>query len=145
MVLSLSRLLIIMLIACVNGGWVDHTLSRMLPWWQHKRLACGRDAAKRFARDGFIVCPDLFNSTELLAMRREVASIARGERGIVHGLQTDEQAAQCDDDELIGRYLAFHHPHKLSGVLRDALRHHRLVAVLQEILGTRDVKCMQSM
>ena len=92
------------------------------------------DFAARYREDGFVVCPKMFTAEELLDLRSEIAAIARGERGAVQGLETTSQTLS-DDASIISRYLAFHHPHKLSPVLKAALRHPRLVAVLQELIG----------
>lgn len=49
-----------------------------------------------------------------------------------------------DDDAVVRRYLCIHFPHKISPLMRDTLRHPRIVEVLTEVIGP-DVKAMQSM
>ena len=106
-----------------------------------KHPKCSVDA---YRRNGFAVCPNLLNSTELQGLRTEMTKIARGQLGEVAGLSTNLPSNESEA-ATIGRYLAFHHPHKLSSVLQATLRHVRIVAVLRKLLGTPNIKAMQSM
>ena len=114
---------------------------------------CGPDAVTKYVEDGFVVCPGLFSGSELEALRGEIVGIARGDRGAVHGVvqqpekKNDTAAASDENDDaaLLSRFLAFHHPHKLSPVLKAALKHDGLVQVLSDLIGSPNVKCMQSM
>lgn len=106
-----------------------------------KHPKCSVDA---YRRNGFAVCPNLLNSTELQGLRTEMTKIARGQLGEVAGLSTNLPSNESEA-AIIGRYLAFHHPHKLSSVLQATLQHVRIVAVLRKLLGTPNIKAMQSM
>jgi phytanoyl-CoA hydroxylase len=147
-------LLLLLLLAVLMTG---ATSSTSLP-----HSPCGSDVADRFDRDGYVVCPGLFAPSEIHDLRAEIASIARGERGPVQGVNNATVAARSrgatindndndndndaadDDARVLSNYLAFHHPHKLSPLIKEALRHPRLVQVLTKLIGP-NVKSMQSM
>ena len=95
-----------------------------------------------YKKDGYLVMPDLFSQEEIAALRKETASIFKGERGKVDGMIDID--AGMSDEEVLKKYVAIHFPHKLSPVIFKALFHKGVIAVLRGIIGP-DLKCMQSM
>ena len=93
-----------------------------------------------YARDGYLVVPELLTADEVASLRTEAVAIATGARGDVLGA---EPAAGTGDDAM-RRVLAIHFPHKASPLMLAALRHPRVVDVLIALIGP-DVKAMQSM
>ena len=118
-----------------------------LRWGQ--QLITGRSpcpgAASKYRRDGFVVCPGLLGASELAALQSDVANIALGQLGEVRGVAAAPEGTNASTTTVLERYLAFHHPHKLSPVLAATMRHERVVAVLRELIGSPNVKSMQSM
>jgi ectoine hydroxylase-related dioxygenase (phytanoyl-CoA dioxygenase family) len=96
--------------------------------------------AEDYARDGYVVVPDLLGSEEVATLREETRAIAAGERGAILGA---DLVAGAGGDPLAA-VLAIHFPHKASPAMRDMLGHPRIVSLLTELIGP-DVKCMQSM
>ena len=96
---------------------------------------------ERYHRDGYLVIENALAPAELDEIKREAVAICRGTRGAIPGLATDESAA---DDEVMGRTLAIHFPHKASAVIHRYLSHPAVVATLTELIGP-NVKAMQSM
>jgi len=100
---------------------------------------------KRFYQEnGYLVIKDAIPKKDLQALQTEIGGIARGRYGSLQGLEAIDDQSKVTDDEVISRYLAFHHPHKISKVLLDVLCHSGIVNVLTSIVGP-NVKCMQSM
>ena len=92
-----------------------------------------------YARDGYVVVPDLLSPDEVAALRDETRAIAAGERGAILGVDLLDGAADPQ-----AAVLAIHFPHKASPLMRRALDHPGIVGVLTALLGP-DVKAMQSM
>ncbi|GAB4461207.1 MAG: chlorinating enzyme [Anaerolineae bacterium] len=95
-----------------------------------------------YRENGYLVIENLFSPAEVDQIKREAVAICRGERGKVTGAPRSHPSES--DDEVIQRVLCLHHPHKLSPVLLDFMRHPNIAEVLTGIIGP-DVKCMQSM
>jgi ectoine hydroxylase-related dioxygenase (phytanoyl-CoA dioxygenase family) len=91
---------------------------------------------------GYVVVPGALSADDVARARAETLAICRGERGAYQGLV--EGASSLDDDELLGRYLAVHFPHKISPIFKDLLAAPAIVDQLTGLIGN-DVKCMQSM
>lgn len=102
------------------------------------------DMAAAYARDGYIVEPDLFDAAEVDALKAETAAICRGERGRIFGMEDVTPAPDGTDDALMAGVLAVHFPHKRSEPMLEAMSHPRIVDVLRTLIGP-DVKSMQSM
>lgn len=100
------------------------------------------ELAARFRADGFAVLRDALTTTEVDAIREEATRICRGDLGTFPGL---EPAPRDEgDDDLMRRYLCIHFPHKISGLMRDVMKHPVVVDSLTQVIGP-NVKCMQSM
>lgn len=100
------------------------------------------ERAAFYRENGYLVVPDLLSPQEVADLRAEAATICRGRRGAVRGLQPDDPAAE--DDAIMARYLCIHFPHKISPFMRAALAHPKIAEILAELIGP-NVKCMQSM
>lgn len=105
-------------------------------------MAGQTEHSRSYQENGYVLVPELLTAREVAALRVEAATICRGKRGAVRGLQRDDPAAS--DDAIMARYLCIHFPHKISTVMRAALAQPKVVAVLAELIGP-NVKCMQSM
>ena len=81
---------------------------------------------------------------EVAALSEEIVSIAKGERGEVKGLVQSKDAGKAPDSEVVKRYLAFHHPHKVSELYKSTMSHPAITNVLTSIVS-ENVKTMQSM
>jgi phytanoyl-CoA hydroxylase len=103
----------------------------------------GTDAlAALYARDGYLVLPDLLEPTALEAARSEATAICRGQRGSFDGLVP---AAHGESDaDFLRRYLCIHFPHKISPALLALARLPAAVDILTSVIGP-NVKMMQSM
>src|ERR1700694_2378128 len=103
-----------------------------------RRLASLKTA---YDRDGFVIVEGLLSADEVAALRGEIASIARGERGDIAG--AEPQGARSDQD-LVGEILAIHMPHKISPLERSTMAHPRIVPILRALVSP-NVKAMQTM
>jgi ectoine hydroxylase-related dioxygenase (phytanoyl-CoA dioxygenase family) len=95
----------------------------------------------RFARDGFLVVPDLVSPDEVELLRRDTADLARGRYPSKFLKPLPETMS---DDDVQRRLLCIHQPHHLSPMMTGFIKHAGVVDVLTQIIGP-DVKCMQSM
>jgi phytanoyl-CoA hydroxylase len=93
-----------------------------------------------YARDGYVVVPELVSPAEVKQLRDEATAIVVGERGVILGTDTLGGAGE----ERLKQVLAIHFPHKASPLMRDMLAHAGIVDVLRALIGP-DIKCMQSM
>ena len=94
-----------------------------------------------YDRDGYVAVPGLLTATEVETLKAETAAIAKGERGPLIGA---EAGAGRSDDALLGDVLAIHFPHKISATVLDAMRHPKIVKILEVLIGP-DIKSMQTM
>jgi hypothetical protein len=99
------------------------------------------DWVRAYQSDGYVAIEGLLRPEEVEELKAEAASIARGDRGEVLGAHAAPGAA---DETVLGEVLAIHLPHKVSAVMRQAMRHPAIVAVLRDLIGP-DVKSMQTM
>lgn len=90
---------------------------------------------------GYLVAEELLSLADVEILRRETAEIFKGGRGNVDGMIDAEGAS---DEEVLKKYVAIHFPHKISPVVHDFLKHHRVVDVLTQIISP-NVKAIQSM
>jgi len=97
--------------------------------------------ATDYERDGFVAIEGLLAADDVAALKSDAVAIARGERGEVIGA---DPAPGADDDEVLGGILAIHFPHKISPLMNAAMRHPRVVEVLNALMGP-DIKAMQTM
>ena len=97
--------------------------------------------ADAYRRDGFVAAEGLLDSEEIRALNADAVAIARGEHGQVIGCAP---AAGRSDSAVMNDILAIHFPHKASPVMRAAMAHPALVAVLSALIGP-NVKAMQTM
>jgi len=95
-----------------------------------------------YAEYGYLVAPGLLAAHEVEQLKKETASIFRGERGEVEGMLPVD--ANATDSDVLKKYVAIHFPHKISPVIHEFLSHQKIVDVLQSIISS-NVKCMQSM
>lgn len=96
---------------------------------------------EQYERDGYVVCSRLLADDEVSRLRRDAADIARGK---YPSDKIEPLSDTMTDDEVQRRILCIHMAHVLSPVMKEALKHPRIVDVLTQIIGP-DVKCMQSM
>jgi hypothetical protein len=97
--------------------------------------------AARYARDGYVAVPGLLTAAEVEALKAEALAIATRPDGEVLGAQPLEGRSA---DEAMAGVLAIHFPHKLSPLMRAAMRHPRIVPILTALIGP-NVKAMQTM
>ncbi len=102
----------------------------------------GPEAVDFYEKNGFLVLEDALSAEEIAGLKREAADICRGELGAVRGSALAEPGES--DDQVLGRYLCIHFPHKISAKMRETLAHPGQVEVLTRIIGP-NVKAMQSM
>jgi len=125
--------------ACTRApGFQQHRFISTGVFTEQKR----RELKKFYDENGYLVVPKLIPQQDVTMLRSEIAAIARGKYGVVDGM--DSKAPSADDDTLLSRYLAFHHPHKLSPSLKSFLLHPHLVDLVTALISP-NVKCMQSM
>ena len=108
------------------------------------------DDAESYARDGYLVVPDLISPSELAELAADLVKLARG------GYPTtgiEPAPADQSDAEALERILCIHMPHFVSPLVRRFTTHPAIAAVLGRIVGAHlqpghwngGVKCMQSM
>ncbi|MGN9909938.1 phytanoyl-CoA dioxygenase family protein [Phytohabitans sp. LJ34] len=92
--------------------------------------------------EGYGVLRGALTPDEVAEINAEAVRLCRGELGEIG---SGPAVATTDADaDVLRRYLCIHHPHKLSGVIRRAVSHERVVDVLTKVIGP-NVKTMQSM
>lgn len=91
---------------------------------------------------GYLLAPGLLSGPEITELRKETASIFRGERGVVPGLLDVDK--NDSDEDVLKKYVAIHFPHKISPFIKNYLFHEKIVDVLTGIVSP-NIKCMQSM
>ncbi|MCP3805126.1 phytanoyl-CoA dioxygenase family protein [Allokutzneria sp. A3M-2-11 16] len=96
----------------------------------------------QYAEQGYVVLRNAFSAEDVQGLLAETATICRGERGAVGGLEP--ASPDLSDEEAMRRYVAINFPHKISKVLRDAMRQPSVVSALTRVIGP-NVKAMQSM
>lgn len=100
------------------------------------------DIAGRYARDGYVVVPDLLDAHEVAALRAESVALCRGGLGALKGFTAP--APGESDAEVMRRYMVAIMPHKIAGSLfARQIAHPRIVEVLARIIGP-DVKAVHS-
>ena len=97
--------------------------------------------AVAFARDGYLIVPDLFSAAECAAMREESVAVCRGQRGVVAGLEPAQPGQS--DRELLARSMVCIMVHKLDSAFASWMRDPRLVSNLTQLIGP-DVKAVHS-
>jgi hypothetical protein len=97
----------------------------------------------QYVKDGFIKIQGLFDETEIESLREESRQICAGRRGRIDGGVPVPEDGPVDD-RVLARYLCIHFPHKISPLMSAFMRHERVAAVLNELIGP-NVKCMQTM
>ncbi len=105
-------------------------------------MGLSADSDTDAAADGFAIVREALSDLELDEALQESVDICRGTRGQVKGLPDDRD--ELDDDELLGRCLAIHFPHKISAFYHQLLFNRPIIEALNRVIGP-DVKCMQSM
>lgn len=95
-----------------------------------------------YAANGYLVAPGLLSGNEIAELKKETASIFRGERGYLDGIIKVEDGET--DAEVLKKYVAIHFPHKISAIIYDYLFHPGIVNVLTKVVSP-NLKCMQSM
>ena len=94
-----------------------------------------------YRRDGYVAVDGLLAADEVAALNDELAAIARGERGAVVGATAgDPRPAEA----ILGDILCVHMPHKISPLMRQAMFHPAIVAVLKALISP-NLKSMQTM
>ncbi len=98
--------------------------------------------AADYARDGYLVVPDVLDPAALRAVTDEATAVCRGDRGTLEG--TTPPAPGESDDDVLRRHLCIHFPHKLSPVLEGVARTPAVVDLLTTVIGP-NVKLVQTM
>ena len=87
----------------------------------------------QYARDGFAVLRGALTPAEVAEVNSEALRICRA------GLNPDDDAADAhpgqSDADVLRQYLCIHHPHKISEVARQIMRHPRMVDGLTRVIG----------
>jgi ectoine hydroxylase-related dioxygenase (phytanoyl-CoA dioxygenase family) len=96
---------------------------------------------QQYARDGYLVVPNLVSPADIDRLRRDTADLARGK---YPSKFLQPLPDTLTDDEVQRRILCIHMPHHLSPVITEFIKHPAIVDVLTQIIAP-DVKCMQSM
>ena len=88
----------------------------------------------QFYRDqGYLVVPDVLDARALDAMRAEMARILEGARAVTaHTDRYDLEPGHRPDDPRVRRVKT---PHRFYPVFQQFMRHPRLVAILNDLLG----------
>jgi len=107
-----------------------------------KNGTISRENTDFYAAYGYLVAPDILSADETTELKKETATIFRGENGNVDGLLTVE--INETDADVLKKYVAIHFPHKISPVICSYLFHQKIIDVLVNIISP-NVKCMQSM
>lgn len=95
-----------------------------------------------YARDGYVIVPDLLGPGDLSALRQASVDLCRGKFGALRGLieSTDNES----DADAMRRYMVGVMPHKLGGSLfAQYVADARIVRVLNALIGP-DVKAVHS-
>jgi ectoine hydroxylase-related dioxygenase (phytanoyl-CoA dioxygenase family) len=88
---------------------------------------------KVYQDQGYLVVPDVLDAAALTAVRAELARTLDGARAVTtHTDRYDLEPGHRPDDPRVRR---IKQPHRFYPVFRDLMRHPRLVAVLQALLG----------
>lgn len=90
---------------------------------------------------GYLIAENLLSNQDIARLKAETAEIFRGNRGAVPGM-LDVQG--MSDEEVLKQYVAIHFPHKLSPLIKDYLKHPKIIDILKGIVSP-NLKCMQSM
>ena len=86
-----------------------------------------------YREQGYLVVPDVLDATTLDTVRREMARILEGARAVTtHTDMYDLEPGHRPDDPRVRRVKT---PHRFFPIFQQLLRHPRLVAVLQDLLG----------
>ncbi|MGI8415361.1 MAG: phytanoyl-CoA dioxygenase family protein [Nakamurella sp.] len=96
----------------------------------------------RYSEAGYLVIPDALDATTVALIKADAARMCRGDYGDFDGA-SPAVPGETDQDTM-RRYLCIHHPHKISSVMLDAVRHPAIVDATVRVIGP-DVKAMQSM
>lgn len=100
------------------------------------------DLPARYARDGYVVVPGVFDSDELAALRAESVALCRGGLGALKGYM--EPGPGESDGDVMRRYMVGIMPHKIAGSLfARQMAHPRIVDVVTRLIGS-DVKGVHS-
>jgi phytanoyl-CoA hydroxylase len=92
-----------------------------------------RDVA-RYRDQGYLVVPDVLDSATLDEVRRELARILEGARAVTaHTEVYDLEPGHRPEEPRVRRVKT---PHRFSPVFQRLMRDPRLVAILQDLLGT---------
>lgn len=95
-----------------------------------------------YKEKGFLVAHNLFDDSEITALKEETLAIFKGKYGSIDGLQKVENHE--NEFDILSKYLCIHFPHKLSGLIRNYLGHEKITPVLKKIISP-NVKAVQSM
>lgn len=93
--------------------------------------------------NGYLVLEGAFTPEDVRALNDETLAICRGQRESLRDAPPPPPA-DWTDAQVLQQYLCIHFPHKLSGLMHDALFNAPTVNALTAIVGP-NVKCMQSM
>jgi ectoine hydroxylase-related dioxygenase (phytanoyl-CoA dioxygenase family) len=86
-----------------------------------------------YREQGYLVVPDVLDADTLAEVRREMARILDGARAVTaHTDMYDLEPGHRADDPRVRRVKT---PHKFFPVFQRLMRHPRLVAILQDLLG----------
>jgi len=129
----------------------DPTISDSIPFssWPEGRSpegyfrgALGPEEKAYYDRNGFLVLDQVLSAAEVSTLIGETTRVCRNEDGRIEGIAPS--SPDISDEEVLRNVLCIHFPHKLSGIMYQALSQPAIVQALTTVIGP-NVKCMQSM
>ena len=95
-----------------------------------------------YKEKGFLIAHNLFDDSEITALKEETLNIFKGKYGSIEGLQ--KVGNHENEFNILSKYLCIHFPHKLSELIFNYLGHEKITPVLKKIISP-NVKAVQSM
>lgn len=97
------------------------------------------DCAKFYAENGYFVYENALATETVEMLQQDATRICGGDAGPVRGLLPID--SDDSDDDILGRYVCIHFPHKLSTLMYDTLAHPSMVDVLTSVIGQTSSAC----
>ncbi len=106
------------------------------------------DRIDSYIDQGYLVIENLLNKAEVEELKTDILRIARGSYPCEEFQTLDPGLS---DEAALGGFIAIHHPHEISPVIKRYCQHPAISSILGDIVGAHlphwdgRVKCMQSM